>query len=349
VTPKLKDAVFTRLQTHFGIQLPTSPGLDTMGCMEAATAGRMRVGFCLGGNLFGSNPDATYARRSLSQVDQVVYLNTTLNTGHAHGLAGGETIILPVLARDEEPQATTQESMFSYVRLSDGGPRRHEGPRSEIEIIARLAQEVLGAAATGPIDWKQLESARRIRETIAAVAPGFEAIGKIDDTKREFQIEGRTFHTPKFPTPSGKARLFAHSLPDLPGTANGLLRLMTLRSEGQFNTVVYEDYDLYRGIDRRDVIAMHPDDVARLGLAAGGRCHVFNDVGRMENLVVQAFEGIRPGNAFMYYPEANVLVPRASDPSSKTPAFKSVLVAVEAAAKEAWTHTLNWFNKYLKA
>ncbi len=51
-----------------------------------------------------------------------------------------ETIILPVLARDEEPEPTTQESMFSYVRLSDGGPRRHEGPRSEIEIIAELAR-----------------------------------------------------------------------------------------------------------------------------------------------------------------------------------------------------------------
>ena len=28
----------------------------------------------------------------------------------------------------------------------------------------------------------------------------------------------------------------------------------------------------------------------------------------------------------MYYPEANVLVPRAVDPRSKTPAFKAVLV-----------------------
>ena len=33
---------------------------------------------------------------------------------------------------------------------------------------------------------------------------------------------------------------------------------MTVRSEGQFNTVVYEDYDLYRGVDRRDVILRIP-------------------------------------------------------------------------------------------
>jgi hypothetical protein len=30
----------------------------------------------------------------------------------------------------------------------------------------------------------------------------------------------------------------------------------------------------------------------------------------------------------MYYPEANVLVPRDVDPQSKTPAFKSVLIEV---------------------
>jgi hypothetical protein len=34
----------------------------------------------------------------------------------------------------------------------------------------------------------------------------------------------------------------------------------------------------------------------------------------------------------MYYPEANVLVPREVDPASRTPAFKNVTVTLEAAA-----------------
>jgi molybdopterin-dependent oxidoreductase alpha subunit len=336
VTPKLKDAIFHGLQNRFGVKLPTTVGLDTMGCMEAADQGRMRFGFCLGGNLFGSNPDATYAARALRGLDLLVYMSTTLNTGHAHGLAGGDTIILPVLARDEEPQATTQESMFSYIRISDGGPRRHEGPQSEIEIIAHIAQGVLGSEATGPIDWRGMENTRKIRETIAAVVPGFEEIGKVDDTKKEFQIGGRTFHSPKFPTASGKAILKTHDLPELAGgdlsdPSVGQLRMMTVRSEGQFNTVVYEDYDLYRGIDRRDIVAMHPDDITRLGLKADHRCHIWNETGRMENVIVRAFEKIRPGNALMYCPEANVLVPRQRDPSSKTPAFKCVLISLTPA------------------
>ncbi|MCP4014223.1 MAG: molybdopterin-dependent oxidoreductase, partial [Phycisphaeraceae bacterium] len=119
VTPTLKKAVFENLQKHFGVTLPTSAGLDTMACMEKAGAGDVDVALCLGGNLFGSNPDAVAASRDLGRVGMLVHLSTTLNTGHCCGL-GRENIILPVLARDEEPQRTTQESMFNYVRVSDG-------------------------------------------------------------------------------------------------------------------------------------------------------------------------------------------------------------------------------------
>jgi len=49
----------------------------------------------------------------------------------------------------------------------------------------------------------------------------------------------------------------------------------------------------------------------------------------MPNILVRAFN-IKPGNAAMYFPEANVLVPKTVDPASKTPAFKSVLISLTA-------------------
>jgi hypothetical protein len=51
----------------------------------------------------------------------------------------------------------------------------------------------------------------------------------------------------------------------------------------------------------------------------------------MHGLLVRPID-IRPGNTVMYYPEANVLVPRAVDPGSKTPGFKGTVVRVEASA-----------------
>jgi len=326
VTPTLKQAVFDRLEQHFQLKLPVTTGLDTMACMEGAEAGRQKVAFCLGGNLYGSNPDLGYAARSLSNLEQLVYLNTTLNTGHAHALAA-ETIILPVLARDEELQPTTQESMFNYVRLSDGGPARHQGLLSEVQVIAAIARGVLGDE--GPIPWSEMENHGRIRAAIAAIVPGYEAIAQIAEKKLEFQIGGRTFHEPKFPTADGRAQLHVHDLPGLRGGGSEL-RLMTVRSEGQFNTVVYEDYDLYRGQERRDVVLLHPDDIRRLGLQADQRVTVHGEGGTLAGQLVRAFEKIKPGNALMYYPEANAVLPRNLDPLSKTPAFKGSLIRLEA-------------------
>ena len=345
VTPKLKDAVFARLQSHFGVELPTTPGRDTMACIEGAASGELKVGFCLGGNLFGSNPDARFAAGAIGNLDQITYLSTTLNTGHAHGLAR-ETIILPALPRDEEPQPTTQESMFNYVRMSDGGPRRHEGPRSEVDVIASIAAAVFDgepASAGGPaefgtrnpqsaIDWPAMRSTEQIRQAIARIIPGFERMAAIDATKQEFQIGGRTFHTPQFATPDGRARLHVHDLPDLLGAGAGEIRLMTIRSEGQFNTVVYEEEDIYRGVARRNAILLHPDDLSRLRLSDGMPVTVHGPAGSMTNIRACAFLQIKPGNAAMYYPECNVLLSRTTDPQSKTPAFKGVVVRVQQQA-----------------
>jgi molybdopterin-dependent oxidoreductase alpha subunit len=326
VTPKLKEAIFQSLEENYSVQLPTTPGLDTLACMEAAADGKLRFGLCLGGNLYGSNPDLTFAARALSQLESLVFLSTTLNTGHFHGLAE-ETMILPVLARDEESQRTTQESMFNLVRLSDGGPRRLAGPRSEIEVIAEMAQRVLGE--NGPIDWQAMTETKQIRSVIGKVIPGFEKMETIDETKEEFQISGRTFHQPQFATPDGRAQLHSHDLPDLAGGEDAL-RLMTVRSEGQFNTVVYEEEDIYRGQDGRDVVLLNPQDVRRLDLKHDQRVDVCGPAGRLSNIRVREFPRIREGNALMYFPEANVLISREHDSQSRTPAFKGAVVTIEA-------------------
>ncbi|MCY2967046.1 MAG: FdhF/YdeP family oxidoreductase, partial [Planctomycetota bacterium] len=260
VTPQLKKAILERFEQKLGIEVPKSPGLDTMACMDAAERGEMDAALCLGGNLFGSNPDATYAERAMNKLGFVAYLTTTLNTGHAWG-RGRETLVLPVLPRDEEPQTTTQESMFSFVRLSNGGPPRYAGPRSEVSVLAELGKRVLGDKYK--LDWKKLESHEAVRQLIAETVPGLESISQIGTTKKEFFIPGRKLDPGQFPTPSGKAKFHAVALPKPQPLGPRELRMMTIRSEGQFNTVVYEDDDLYRGQERRDIILMNTADIVR--------------------------------------------------------------------------------------
>jgi len=105
---------------------------------------------------------------------------------------------------------------------------------------------------------------------------------------------------------------------------------MTIRSEGQFNTVVYEEDDLYRGVEGRWVILMHADDLARFRVADGDPLCVTGPAGQMRHVRATEHPAIRAGNAAMYYPEANVLVGRGVDPKSRTPAFKGLVVSVAA-------------------
>jgi formylmethanofuran dehydrogenase subunit D len=69
--------------------------------------------------------------------------------------------------------------------------------------------------------------------------------------------------------------------------------------------------------------------LTRLGLTHNQPVTVRSETGSIGPILARRFESIRPGNALMYYPEANVLVPRHADPQSHTPAFKGVVVEVE--------------------
>ena len=324
VTPTLKKAVFDRM-TDEGVSVPTTKGYDTLACIQAAQNSDMDFAFCLGGNLYGSNPDSSATAAAFSKIDTVVYASTTLNTGHAWG-TGKETIILPVLARDEEKQSTTQESMFSFVRLSDGGINRHQSLKSEVEVISAIASRVLGNDKL--FNWGELENHNSIRKIISRIIPGYEHIKNIGTTKDEFHIPGRILHTPTFPTESGKAKFIYHSIPNLKPLKEDELQLLSVRSEGQFNTVVYEDEDLYRGQDRRNVVLMNKNDMDRLGFIKDDRVIVKSKTGVLDNILARPFD-IKKGAVLMYYPEVNSLVSQEVDPQSRTPSFKSTLVTVQ--------------------
>ena len=325
VTPTLKKAVFDRM-TDEGVFVPITKGYDTLACIHAAQNSDMDFAFCLGGNLYGSNPDSSATAAAFSKIDTVVYASTTLNTGHAWG-TGKETIILPVLARDEEKQSTTQESMFSFVRLSDGGINRHQSLKSEVEVVSEIASRVLGNDKL--FNWGELEDHNSIRKIISRIIPGYEPIKNIGTTKDEFHIPGRILHTPTFPTESGKAKFIYHSIPNLIPLKKDELQLLSVRSEGQFNTVVYEDEDLYRGQDRRNVVLMNKNDMDRLGFIKDDRVIVKSKTGVLDNILARPFD-IKKGAVLMYYPEVNSLIGQSVDPLSRTPGFKSTIVNIQA-------------------
>jgi len=323
VKPVLAAEVFERLETELGASLPTGPGMDTLACMNASYRGDIDAALIMGGNLYGATPHASWAGESLDRIGFKLFLTTTLNLGHIHGCDHSESLILPVTARDEEWQPTTQESMFNFVRLSDGGIKRHAHTRPEVEILVGLAERLLPSS---PVDFERFRQHRTVREAIARVIPGMEDLADIDVARKEFHIRGRLKHRPEFSRPNSRARFAVHPLPGAVANEDYPFTLMTVRSEGQFNTIVYEERDSYRDTDDRWSVLMHPTTIERLGIA--NVVDLVSEHGRMDRVRVYPFD-LPENNLMAYFPEANVLVGTDSDPRSKTPAFKSVPVRVE--------------------
>ncbi len=337
VTVNLKEQIKQALERLLDRPLSQERGYHTRSLIDAADAGKVSTLLCLGGNLYAANPDLIQAKRALGKIETIVYVATKPNLGHFHGLAGRDTLILPVFTRFENPHATTVESGNNFVRLNSPGTSHLHGSEivSEVELLAEIAHRIHGDT---PVNWRKLQDPIYIRQLIAQTIPGYAAIGEIDETKTEFTVGGRIFHTPEFSTANGKAQMFVTPLPQLdlptitdfglPATTCGIvLTLMTGRSYGQHNTIVYQQGDKYRGMPHRNCILMNPEDALSVGILAHQQVTVQGDAGKLERVEV-IYGKLRHGTAMMFYPEVNAIFTAKVDPASGTPAFKRVPVVV---------------------
>ena len=339
VTVNLREEIKQALSKLLGKPVSETPGYHTRDLIAAAELGKINTLFCLGGNLYAANPDLQQAKQALSQIETIFYVATKPNLGHFHGLAKQQTLILPVFNLFENPHRTTTESGNNFVRLNDAG-KSHLQPDnsdliSEVELITEIAHRLHDE---NPINWRKLQDTVYVRELIAKTIPGYDKIGKIDQTQEEFTITGRIFEEPKFPTSDGKAQMFVTPLPQLSlpyksafgveeNQSGIVLILGTGRSYGQHNTVVYRNEDKYRNMPHRHCILMNRLDIKKAGFQEHQRVTVKGNAGELENIEIIC-GAIREGVAFMFYPETNVLFKAEIDPKSGTPAYKRVPVFV---------------------
>ena len=94
-----------------------------------------------------------------------------------------------------------------------------------------------------------------------------------------------------------------------------------MRSEGQFNSIIYEESDSYRGTDTRWSVLMNPADLHALALEPGETVDLVSENGEMRAVVPHPFDLPR-GDVLAYYPEANPLLGTQVDERSRTPSFK---------------------------
>ncbi|RRZ95671.1 FdhF/YdeP family oxidoreductase [Erwinia sp. 198] len=340
IDEKPSQAFLDSLGKHFGFEPPREIGHNTVEALEAMLRDEIKVLIALGGNLAAAAPDSPRTEEALRRCGLTVQISTKLNRSH---LCPGavDALILPTLGRTEQdiqatgPQFITVEDSFSMVHASEGvGKPIADTQRSETAIVAGIAHAVLGSEK---VDWLGLAADYNlIRDHIAATIPGFTDFNAKCDIKGGFYL-GNAAAEFRFNTLNNKAQFSAAGLPaslfpqldvEVPFT------LQTLRSHDQYNTTIYGLDDRYRGVyGQREVLFIHPEDMARLGFAAGDKVDIetlWNDgiVRKVSEFKLVPYN-IPKGNLAAYYPETNPLVPLSSfGDGSGTPTSKSVPVKI---------------------
>lgn len=342
ITEKPELAPLDKLKELYGFEPPRHEGLSTVRACEKMISGEVKGFVALGGNFPRAAPDLPRVEAAWRGLRMTVSIATKLNRSHV--LHGEIAYLLPCLGRteiDEQasgPQAVSIESSLAQFH----GSRGRVNPasphlKSEPAIVAGIAQVALPANPRVPWDgW--VGDYARVREAIERTWPAtFKGLNQ-----KMFEPGGIprpiAARERKWNTRTGKAnfivpeRMFAGDAASF--GREGVLQLITLRSNGQFNTTIYSDVDRFRGVKGgRMVVFMSAADMSRFGLAANDVVDLSTAIDDGFERVVRGFRvapyDIPEGCIGAYYPEANPLVPLSHhDAKAFTPAYKAIPVRV---------------------
>ncbi|MES2495840.1 MAG: FdhF/YdeP family oxidoreductase [Pseudomonadota bacterium] len=340
ITEKTELAPVEKLKELYGFDPPTEKGFDTVATCRGVIDGSVKAVVALGGNFLRAVPETEAMESAWPRLELSVQIATKLNRNHL--VPGKTTYLLPCLGRIEEdvqasgPQAVSVEDSTGCIHGSRGkvtpaSPHLLSEPR----IVAEIARRI--TPPNDRIDWDVwVSDYGHIRDAIEATYP--EAFA--DFNARLFTPggfwKGNKASERIWETPSGKAEFLTPTGLSATGfdDAEGRYRLMTLRSNDQFNTTIYGYHDRFRGVKgTRDTLFIHAEDMAAAGLESGQIVALESDAGdgvvrRRAGLIVTPYD-IPRGCLGAYYPEANVLIPidhHAEE--SHVPAAKSVPVRI---------------------
>jgi molybdopterin-dependent oxidoreductase alpha subunit len=341
ITEKPELAPLDRLADQFNFSPPRKKGRNTVEACEGILSGEVRGFVSLGGNFIRAIPDTERMEPAWKKLRLSVQIATKLNRSHL--VPGEVTYLLPCLSRIERdvqksgPQTVTMEDSTSVIHPSFGEVEpSSKDLLAEQVIVARMAEAVL--APNPRLDWSSwTDDYARIRDAIAETYPQWfkdfnTRLAEPGGFYRPNKARERDFSD----TETGKANFFLPGRISATGFLDepGLFRLMTLRSNDQFNTTIYGYEDRLREVSgTRDIVFMNPDDILECGLKDGetvGLATQDPDGICRQKLGLKVFAyNIPRGCLGAYYPECNVLVPLSHHAEeSKVPAGKSVPVRI---------------------
>ncbi len=306
-----------RFSNHWHHPVPSNPGLKVPQMIDAAQRGEIKLLYSIGGNLLETMPDRNFVARALGRVAVRIHQDIVLNTSILLD-AEAAVVLLPGQTRYEQRGGGTTTSTERRIRFTPeipGHPIGEALPEWEIPaLIGRCSMP------NGDLLFPYRDT-QSIREEMARVMPIYQGIEKLNKEGDHLQWGGPfLYQDGNFqPMPEGRALFTPLDPPDRTVPA-GRFYLTTRRGK-QFNSMTFGSQDPLMGSHSRMDLFMAPEDAARLELENGVAVRVCSHIGQMTGLIRIA--PIKPGTLQAYWPEANVLISRRTDPISGEPDYNA--------------------------
>ncbi|OEJ66993.1 formate dehydrogenase subunit alpha [Magnetovibrio blakemorei] len=318
-----------RFETVWQMALNPVPGLTVVEIMHAALAGDVRAMYIMGENPAMSDPDLNKARRALASLDHLVVQDIFMTE-----TAMLADVILPATSFYEKTGSFTNSNR--QVQLGRQVLPPPGDAREDLIIIQDIAKR-LG------LDWHYkntahvFEEMRRVMPSHAGIShQRLEREGSVTYpcTSEEHAGEEILFGE-GFPMASGKARLVpAQTLaPDEEPDEAYPFILTTGRMLEHWHTgAMTRRASVLDALEPGPVIALHPKDLAQLGLVAGDGVTLTSRRGTL-TAATRADSDVPQGVVFLAFAfheaAANLLTNPSLDPFGKIAELKYCAVKVE--------------------
>ena len=330
--PVNNQSIREKFEAAWKVSLDAEPGLTVVEIVKGALDKSIRGMYILGENPFISDPNSNKVRKALSALDFLVVQDIFLTE-----TAEFADVILPASSYFEKTGTYTNTDR--RVQL---GRKVLEPPgeaRQDWQIVCDISERI-GL----PMPYKSVSEVfdefTQLTDNYSGLShDNLGSTGKLWPCPNPEEEDGiQILFGDGFPTESGKGKLVPcryQSAEEVPDDAYPyVLNTGRVLEHWHTGSMTRRSYALSE-IEPDAFAAMHPADLAELGIGAGELVRVSSRRGEIE-LVVRSDDSVEEGIIFIPFhfreAAANVLTSDKLDPYGKIPGFKFCAVKVERAS-----------------
>ncbi|MFY8114133.1 MAG: molybdopterin oxidoreductase family protein, partial [Rhabdaerophilum sp.] len=329
-------------EDEWGRPLDAKKGLTVVEVMDAILAGTIRSMFIMGENPAMSDPDQHHARAALAKLDHLVVQDIFLTETAWHA-----DVVLPASAHAEKLGTYTNTNR--QVQLGRPALKLPGAARQDVDLLVSLANRLgLGWDYGQSLQPDGVETGAEIGQIYEEMRHHMASLSGLPWARIE-RDGTATYPAPSaeapgedilfrngFPRAGGKGRIVPAGLlpPDEVPDAEFPLVLTTGRLLEHWHTgAMTRRADVLDRIEPEGLAALHPAEIARLGLEPGGLITVETRRGTIQARL-RADRDVAEGMVFVPFAfeeaAANRLTNPALDPYGKIPEFKFAAARVRA-------------------